>query len=82
MFEVLANLKSWFLALFLKNYVTQGQTPRPKRYPEEKSYQDGWHFKDRYWERNADPETQEIYEKVMQAVSNLKAHGERWRGGE
>jgi hypothetical protein len=81
LFEWMANIKGLFLAMFLKNYPTQ--TPPPKRYPEQgRDTVDGPVFKDKYWERNSDQRTVEINEKVREAVSDLKARGIWWKGGE
>ena len=69
MFE---NLKSWFLAIFLKKYI-QPDNRRPQRYPEQKGDVDAPVFRDRYFERTSDPQFQEIDEKVKTAIANLKA---------
>lgn len=68
------RLKSWFLAVFLKRYIQPDDRP-PRRYPEYKPDVDLPVHRDRYWERNSDPETQAINEKVQEAISRLKAQG-------
>ncbi len=79
MFE---RIKVFFLSWFFKKYVFSGQSPKPRRYPEEPADTDLPRFIDRYAERNSDQTTMEIHEKVMGAVSRLKASGHRWKGGE
>jgi len=68
------KLKSWFLAYFLKRYVTSVFRP-PKRYPEAPPDVDLPRFVDRYSERNSDLDTVQINEKVQEAVARLKAQG-------
>jgi len=81
LFEWMANVRGWFLARFLKNYQTQ--SPPPKRYPEQgRDTVDGPVFKDRYAQRNNDETTMEIEEKIRGAVSDLRARGIWWKGGE
>jgi hypothetical protein len=69
-----AEIKAWFLAIFLKKYI-QPDDRRPKRYPEPRCDIDEPRFIDRYFERTSDPKFVEIDEKVKQAVANLKAKG-------
>ena len=66
------RLKAWWLALFLKRYI-QPDDRKPRRYPEPGLDVDLPRFRDNYAERNSDERTQEISEKVQEAVANLKA---------
>ena len=78
MFESLKSafekLKSLWLAVFLKNYIKPDDR-KPGRYPEPGLDVDLPRFRDNYAERNSDPKTQEISEKVMEAVARLKSQG-------
>ena len=71
MFE---EIKAWFLAHFLKRYI-QPDNRKPERYPEQKPDTDLPVFRDRYWERNSDPETLAIDAKVQEAITRLKSQG-------
>jgi hypothetical protein len=69
MFE---KIKSFFLATFLKQYILPDDRP-PVRRPKHPKYIDPPVFRDKYAERLNDPEFREFNDKVMQAVSNIKA---------
>jgi len=69
-----AQIKAWFLATFLKKYI-QPDDRKPRHYPEPGPDAEIWTFRDKYAERNSDPKTQEINEKVQEAISRLKSRG-------
>lgn len=68
------EIKAWLTAIFLKNYNRPDQQ-KPRNYPESRGDVREWHLIDRYSERNSDPETQAINEKVLETVARLKAQG-------
>jgi len=65
------EIKSWFLAHFLKRYV-QPDNRKPRKYPEAPFNVDLPRHIDHYWDRTSDPDFVEIDEKVKTAVANLR----------
>jgi len=68
------EIKSWFLAHFLKKSILPDERPS-RRYPEPGPDAEIWTFRDKYAERNSDLDTQAIELKVKEAVSRLKSQG-------
>ena len=72
-----AEIKSWFLAHFLKRSVLEGQTQniKPIKYIDVGGPDDAPVFLDKYAERKNDPSYAEIDLKVQQALLDLRAKG-------
>jgi hypothetical protein len=72
-----AEIKSWFLAHFLKRYVLEGQTQniRPMKHIDCGGPDDSPVFRDKFRERHEEKEYQEIDLKVQAVLADLRARG-------
>jgi hypothetical protein len=66
------EIKSWFLAHFLKSYILPDNRP-PVRRPKRPKEIDPPVFKDRYAERTSDIEFQRFNDMIQESVANIKS---------